>query len=483
MSRVVKGVLLLAALAAAGMAGVRLGRHPIAIPDAVNAWLPERVRGWLPLPAQAPMPLPAGPVIYYRDPDGKPFYSALAKQTADGRGWTPVRASQDISFAEAEAAPQAAGTGGARKIKMYRNPMGLPDTSRVPKKDSMGMDYLPVYDGEDDGGPDIKIAMGKVQRSGVRSEMARERVLTRPVRAPGTIQLDERRVSVVSLRFEAYLEKVADITTGSRVKKGDRLMRVYAPEILAASAQYRSVLGQPASLADGRSQAIEGARRRLENMGLPAEAIAAIEKDREVPAAIDWLAPRDGIVLERGAVEGMRAAPGDAMFKLADTSVVWVLADVAERDIGAVKTGDRARVTLRGMPGRVFEGKIDLVYPEINMASRTARVRVELANADGALMPNMFADVEIATGSGAPVMAVPDNAVIDSGRRRIVIIDLGEGRFEPREVATGVRGDGFVEVREGVKAGDKVVTSANFLIDAESNLKAALQGLGNGDAK
>ena len=483
MSRVFKGGLLLAALVAAGMAGVRLGRHPIAIPDYVNAWIPERAQGRLPLPALALIPLPTGPIIYYRDPDGKPFYSALAKQTADGRNWVPVRTSQDISFAEAEAAPQATATGGARKIKLYRNPMGLPDTSLVPKKDSMGMDYLPVYDGEDDGGPDIKIAMGKVQRSGVRSEMAKERVLTRPVRAPGTIQLDERRVSVVSLRFEAYLEKVADVTTGSRVKKGDRLMRVYSAEILAAAAQYRSVLGQSASLVDGRAQSTEGARRRLENMGVPVEAIAAIEKTREVPTAIDWLAPRDGIVLERGAVEGMRAAPGDPMFKLADVSVVWVLADVAERDLGAVKKGDRAHVTLRGMPGRAFNGKVDLIYPQVNMASRTARVRIELANPDGALMPNMFADVEIATGSAAPVVAVPDSAIVDSGRRRIVILDLGEGRFEPREVKTGVRGDGFVEVRDGVSVGDKVVVSANFLIDAESNLKAALQGLGNGDAK
>ena len=476
-------VAVLAVILAAGIGGIRLGQHPPAISDAVLAWVPAQMRPWLPLPATAVAVAPTGPVIYYRDPDGKPFYSALAKQTGDGRDWTPVRASEDVGFAEAEAAPKAAGAGGMRKIKLYRNPMGLPDTSLLPKKDSLGMDYLPVYEGEDDGGPDIKIAMGKVQRAGVRSEIVTEHIVTRPVRAPGTVQLDERRVSVVSLRFEAYLEKVSDVTTGSRVKKGDRLMRVYAPEILAASAQYRSVLGQPASLADGRGQATDGARRRLENMGLPAEAIAVIEKSRDVPAAIDWLAPRDGIVLERGAVEGMRAAPGAAMFKLADTSVVWVLADVAERDIGAVKKGDRANVTLRGMPGRVFAGKVDVVYPEINMASRTARVRVELANADGALMPNMFADVEIATGSGAPVVAVPDSAILDSGRQRVVILDLGEGRFEPREVKTGVRGDGFVEVREGVKAGDRVVTSANFLIDAESNLKAALQGLGNGDPK
>ena len=491
MNRAVKLKALLAALVVAGSVGFVLGQRPVVLPESVRPWISERAQAWLPFNANASVRVAEGPVIYFRDPDGKPFYSTEPKKTDDGRDWIAVRASEDVRFDAVEPAAKAASNAEAgaapRKIKMYRNPMGLPDTSLVPKKDSMGMDYLPVYDGEDDGGPAIKIALGKVQRAGVRSEIVTEHVVTRPVRAPGTVQLDERRVSVVSMRFEAYLEKVADVTTGSRVKKGDRLMRVYSAEILAAAAQYRSVLGQSASLGaglgDGRAQAAEGARRRLENMGIPNDAITAIEKTREVPTAIDWLAPRDGIVLERGAVEGMRAAPGDPMFKLADASVVWALADVAERDLGAVKKGDRAHVTLRGMPGRAFEGKVDLVYPQVNMASRTARVRVELANADGALMPNMFADVEIATGSGAPVVAVPDSAIVDSGRRRIVILDLGEGRFEPREVKTGVRGDGFAEVRDGVSVGDKVVVSANFLIDAESNLKAALQGLDQGEAK
>ena len=487
MSRAIKFNSLLAALFAAGSLGFALGQRPLELPERLRPWISERAQAWLPFEAHASMHVAAGPVVYFRDPDGKPFYSAEPKKTEDGRDWTAVRASEDVRFDEPEPAAKAAANAEAgaapRKIKMYRNPMGLPDTSPVPKKDPMGMDYLPVYDGEDDSGPAIKIALGKVQRSGVRSEPVAQRVVTRPVRAPATIQLDERRVSVVSLRFEAYLEKVADVTTGSRVKKGDRLMRVYAPEILAAAAQYRSVLGQSAGLGDGRAQATEGARRRLENMGLPAEAITAIEKTRDVPTAIDWLAPRDGIVLERGAVEGMRAAAGDPMFKLADVSVVWALADVAERDLGAVKKGDRAHVTLRGMPGRAFEGKVDLIYPQVNMASRTARVRIELANADGALMPNMFADVEIATGSAALVVAVPDSAIVDSGRRRIVILDLGEGRFEPREVKTGVHGDGFAEVRDGVSVGDKVVVSANFLIDAESNLKAALQGLESGAPK
>ena len=480
MSWFTRTFILLAALAAAGTGGIVIGREPTPVVHWLEARLSDRALAWLPLRTKAAAQPPSGPIAYYRDPDGKPFYSAEPKTTDDGRGWTPVRASEDVRFDELEPAPAAvaaAEAGGARKIRLYRNPMGLPDTSPVPKKDSMGMDYLPVYEGGDDDGPDLKISPAKIQKAGVRSEAVTSRVIARPVRAAAFIQLDERRVSVVSLRFESYLEKVADVTTGARVRKGDRLMRVFSAEVLAAAAQYRSALGAGPEAGDLRRVGVEGARRRLENMGLPPEFMTAIEKTREVPAAIDWPAPRDGIVIERGAVEGMRAPAGETMFRLADASVVWALADVAERDMGAVKTGDQVRLTLRGMPGRVFQGRVNLIYPEINMATRTARVRVELANADGALMPNMFADAEIATGSGAPVLAVHDSAVIDGGRRRIVIIDKGEGRFEPREVKTGARGDGFVELREGVSAGERVVVSANFLIDAESNLKAALQGL------
>lgn len=480
MSRVFRLAIMSAALVAAGVAGFQIARNPVALPPAALEWIPQGARQWLPANARSTPAAATGPVIYYRDPDGKPFYSADPKKAGDGRHWIAVHASEDLNFDDSDAPPKAAETASPRKILFYRNPMGLPDTSPAPKKDSMGMDYIPVFEGEDDDGATIRIAPGKVQRAGVKTDAVKSRVLTHPVRAPATIQLDERRVSVVALRFDAFLENVADVTTGSPVRKGDRLMRVYSAEILAAAAQFRSTLGQRSDIGDARP-AIDGARRRLENMGIPADAIAAIEKTRDVPRAIDWYAPREGIVLERGAVEGMRATAGEALFRLADVSIVWALVDVAERDIGAIKPGDRAAITVRGMPGRMFEGRIDLILPQVNMATRTTRVRIELANPDGALMPNMFADAEIATGSDKPVLAVPDSAVIDSGRRRIVILDRGEGRFEPREVKTGIRGDGYVEIREGLSENDQIVVSANFLIDAESNLKSALRGLEQGN--
>jgi Cu(I)/Ag(I) efflux system membrane fusion protein len=227
----------------------------------------------------------------------------------------------------------------------------------------------------------------------------------------------------------------------------------------------------------GRSGIVVGARRRLLNFGVPEEFVDRVKRDRKVPDTIAWPAPRDGVVLERNAVDGQGFKAGDVLFRIADHSVVWVIANVAEGDIGALKPGQSVNVTTRAHPGRVFTGKVAVIYPHLMKETRTARVRIELPNPDLALLPDMYGDVEIATGSEEPVVAVPSSAVIDSGARQVVILDRGEGRFEPREVKLGRKGDGYVEVQSGLKAGDSVVVNGNFLIDAESNLQSALKGL------
>jgi Cu(I)/Ag(I) efflux system membrane fusion protein len=418
-----------------------------------------------------------GAAIYYQDPDGKPFYSLTPKKTPDGRDYRAVPAGVDVSFddpADVAAAPPA-----DRKIKYYRNPMGLPDVSPTPKKDSMGMDYIPVYEGEDSDDGSVKLSPGKIQRSGVKSEPAARRVIRTAIRAPGTIQLDERRVSVIAMRAESYVQKVADVTTGAHVVKGQPLMEIYSPAVSSAAAEYISTLG---SKVTGGSEGPygRGSRQRLMNLDVPEAAIVAIEKGRNVPIGIEWTAPRDGIVLERNVTEGMRAQPGDVLFRIADHSVVWAIVDVAERDLGSVAVGQRTIVRARSFPGREFSGKINVIYPQITKETRTARVRVELPNPEVLLIHDMYVDAEIETGSAASVLAIPESAVLDSGSRQAVLVDKGEGRFEPREVKLGHRGQGYVEIREGLAEADPVVTSANFLIDAESNLKAALKGFAEG---
>jgi Cu(I)/Ag(I) efflux system membrane fusion protein len=420
----------------------------------------------------------SGAPIYYQDPEGRPLYSLTPTKTPDGRDYRGVPASADISFEEASA-PEAGPTAPMdRKIKYYRNPMGLPDTSPTPKKDSMGMDYIPVYEGEDSDDGSVKLSPGRIQRTGVKSEPAAKRVIRTIIRAPGTIQLDERRVSVISMRSESFVLKVANVTTGSHVVKGQPLMEVYSPAVSSAAAEYLATITSKTTSGDGSYG--RGSRQRLMNLDVPDAAIAAIEKSRNVPTSIEWTTPRDGIVLERNAIEGMRVQPGGVLFRIADHSVIWALIDVAERDLGAISIGQPATVKARSFPGREFSGKIEVIYPEINKETRTARIRVELPNPDLVLLHDMYVDAEIDTGTGEPVLSVPESAVMDTGSRQAVFIDKGQGRFEPRQVKLGHRGSGYVEVRQGIADGEPVVVSANFLIDAESNLKAALKGFSEG---
>lgn len=417
----------------------------------------------------------SGEIVYYHDPEGKPHYSLTPKATPDGRGYLPVRASEDVNF---ETLKDEAVAPVGRKIKFYRNPMGLPDTSPAPKKDSMGMNYIPVYEGEDSVDGSIKLSPGKLQRTGVKSAPATLRVISTVIKAPGAIQLDERRVAVISMRAETWVEKVEDVTTGAFVRKGQPLMRVYSPALTAAAADYVAVMnGSPTALPLNR-----GAKQRLLNLDVPETTIALIEKNRAAPLVVMWTAPRDGIVIERNAIDGMRAEAGDVLFRLADTAVVWGLVDIAERDLGGLKVGQTVTVRARSYPGRDFAGTITVIYPQINRETRTARARIELANPDTALLPDMYVDGEIAIGSTTPLLAVPESAVIDTGTRQALFIDKGNGKLEPRDVKLGARGGGYVEIREGLKEGEAVVESANFLIDAESNLKAALKGFGAAEA-
>jgi membrane fusion protein, copper/silver efflux system len=459
MSRVVRSVVVLAALVAAGAGGYWAARHDL-------RW---------PFPATVRQPAPAltGPVVYYQDPDGKPLYSAEPKQTGDGRPYRAVHARDDVSFDPPEA--EEASAPAERKILYYRNPMGLPDISKTPKKDSMGMDYIAVYEGEDTDTTTVKVAPGKLQRIGVKTEAATLRALVVPVRAPGIIQLDERRISVISLRSEAFIDKVENVTSGSEVRSGQPLVRLYSPAIASAAAEFAAAFGS-------RSDVPQGSRQRLLNLAVPPHLVEEIERTRKVPLTFTWTSPRDGIVLERNVSDGMRVMPGDVLFRIADHSHVWVTADVAERDLANVAVDQPVTVRARSYPDRTFTGTIALIYPHLNPTTRTVKVRIELPNKDHLLLPDMYAEAEIDTGSGRQVVAVPESAVIDSGDRQVVLIDKGGGRFEPRRVELGQHGAGYIEVRKGVAEGDNVVTWANFLIDAESNLKAALKGLADAEA-
>ena len=383
------------------------------------------------------------------------------------------------------------GAPGSRKLLYYRNPMGLPDTSPVPKKDPMGMDYLPVYEGEDlgDSGGGLRISTEKIQKLGVRTELAAKRSLAHSVRASGRIEVDERRLVTVAPKFEGWIEELLVNATGQTVHRGQALAEVYSPELVSAQREFalaaagREALKQagPEAQASMR-QLADSSLLRLRNWDISDEQIARLREGGAVRRTLTLRAPAAGIILEKKAVAGMRFMPGEMLYQIADLSSVWVIADIFEQDLARVRVGQKALVSINAYPDKVFEGRVSYVYPSLRAETRSVPVRVELANPGGLLKPAMFATLELSAPTSAKVLAVPVGAVIDSGLRRIVLVQQGgdgqAGRFQPREVKLGTRAGDYVEVREGIEEGDAVVVAANFLIDAESNLQAAIGGFG-----
>ena len=390
------------------------------------------------------------------------------------------------------AAPIAGETGGKKepKVLYYRNPMGLADTSPVPKKDSMGMDYIPVFEEEQDAEPaspnQIRISTDKVQKLGVRTEKASLKAIEKVVRAAGRIEPDERRTYVIAPKFEGYVERLHINATGQPIAKGQPLFEVYSPELVSAQREYaiavqgvQALSGSEGSAQSGMKQLADSALARLKNWDISDEQIRTLARSGEARRTMTFRSPVSGVVTEKKALQGMRFMPGEMLYQVADLSSVWVLADVFEQDIGLLKTGANAKVRINAYPDKEFAGKVTYVYPTLNADTRTAQVRVELSNPGQLLKPGMFANVELAVAARSNAVTVPVSAVIDSGTRRIVLIQLKEGRFEPRQVRLGLRSDDYVEVLEGVTEGEEVVVAANFLIDAESNLMAVLGSFGS----
>ena len=403
-------------------------------------------------------------VLYYRDPSGAPYWSATPKKDKQGRDYLPVFEDEEPAFGPGGEIKKASRvSAGPRKILYYRNPMGLPDTSSVPKKDWMGMDYIPVYEGEEqDDGKTVRVSVEKVQRSGVRTEVIEARTIIRPVRAVGTVMHDESRLTIVTMRSDGYIEELFVDKSGQHVHAGEPLFRVYSPDIVSAQVNLRNGGGL-------------GGEQRLRNFGVPESHVRDVLAGKN-PMSLIWPSPASGDVTAKNVINGQKVKAGDELYRIADHSHVWVIADVAESDLPLVKIGARATITVRAYAAQPIEGEVTFIYPELKAETRTARVRIEVPNPDGRLKVDMYADVVFQTGvDQTPVIAVPTSALIDSGNRQVVLIAKGEGRFEPRPVKLGRRGDGYIEILEGVNKGEEVVTSATFLIDAESNLKAALQ--------
>lgn len=397
-------------------------------------------------------------------------------------GGKPVKGSVVVTAtkksAEAASPPPATRSGNGHKILYYRNAMGLADTSPVPKKDAMGMAYIPVYADEiSKVRGAVHLTTEKIQRAGVRTTLVRRASMSTSVRATGTVAADETRQAVLSARFTGFVEKLYVAQTGDVVRAGQPLMRVWveSPELLVKEADF---IG---SLQSGAPEHAATAANLLRQYGVAQSELNAMAKSGVPTRSVTFVAPASGTVMEKPVVQGMHFATGDTLFKTTDLSRVWVLADVSERDLASVRAGQAATITFRDNPSASFEGKVKFVYPQFDPATRTVKVRIEVVNKDGHLRIGQYADVRIAaTAAAVAALVVPASAIVDDGTRAVAFVAKSGGMFEPRRLKLGARSGDTVEVLAGLNEGEQVVTSGNFLIDSESNLQTAIQTFGNG---
>jgi RND family efflux transporter MFP subunit len=388
--------------------------------------------------------------------------------------------------------PEAAADDARRRpVKLYRSTMMPGETSPVPAKDSMGMDMVAVFDDEAEGAGTVAgrvtltASPARRQMIDVRLGTAEKQRFTRTIRAAGRVEPDERRLWDVSLKFGAWVETLRASAVGDEVAAGAPLFDLYSPDFLEAHRAHVLAL-RAVEQAKKRGEipdesSLHAARERLVNWDLTEEQVRDLEGHREPDTRITILAKRAGTLLKRDVVAGSFVQPGTTLLEFADLSQVWVIADVYESELAGVKAGLDADVRLAARPGEPIAAKVDFVYPTLDADTRTVRVRLLAANADGALKPGMYGTVAIAIDEGEQVV-IDDDAVLDSGERQIVFVDEGEGRLAPREVVLGPRSEGRVVVRRGVEAGEKVVVSGNFLVDAESRLRASLRAAGGAAA-
>jgi Cu(I)/Ag(I) efflux system membrane fusion protein/cobalt-zinc-cadmium efflux system membrane fusion protein len=382
-----------------------------------------------------------------------------------------------------QSAAQTESTTGKRKIAYYKDPMHPWYTSDKPgKAPDCGMDLVPVYEGDEETGA-IKIDPVTVQNIGVKTEEVTTRDMSRIIRAPGKIETDERRVYSVNCKVSGWVEKLFIDYTGMLVRRGQPLMEIYSPELVAAQEEYLQAISYHKRLEErgateagqGAEQLLESARKRLLNWDITPAEIKALEERGTVSKNMTIYSPADGIVTAKMVFKGQNVAAGMELYKIADLSAVWAMASIYQYEIFWLKVGQPAKIEVSYQKGKVFDGKISYVYPDLAADTKTGMIRVELHNSPGLdLKPGMFVSVAIELPSVKKAVAVPEQAIIRSGERNIAIMALGGGYFEPREVRLGISAGSYVEVLEGIREGEKIVVSSQFLIDSESNLKAAI---------
>ena len=370
---------------------------------------------------------------------------------------------------------------GERKILYWRAPMDPNEIYDKPGKSKMGMDLVPVY--EDEGGNGVvSIDPAVVQNMNVKTVVVDEKNLSAKVITNGVLKTNEKTDYIVTTKVGGWINKLYVNYTGQKVAKGEKLADIYSPELVAAQQElltalsYSSAVGS-SSISDvlkSGNELVKNAVRKLQLLDIPQKDIEKLETTKEVKTYVTLYAENNGTVINKNVVDGQKIMAGMPLFQISDLSTLWLMADVYEYELSKIDVGSPVKIKFNYLPGTTYDGKVSFIYPTIDPKSRTAKVRIDVNNSGGKLKPEMFANVEISGKDFGASPVVPENAVIRSGTRDIVIISLGNGKFKPQQVTLGGYSDGYYQVLNGLTKGTSIVTSAQFLIDSESNLRAAV---------
>jgi Cu(I)/Ag(I) efflux system membrane fusion protein/cobalt-zinc-cadmium efflux system membrane fusion protein len=370
---------------------------------------------------------------------------------------------------------------GERKILYWRAPMDPNEIYDKPGKSKMGMDLVPVYEDEAGSSGIVTIDPEVQQNMNIKTAKVEVKELSSKVVTNGVLQTNETNEYIVTTRINGWVEKLYVNYTGQQVAKGSKLMDIYSPELVSAQQELLTALSYQSSvnssslssIRESGNELVKNAIRKLELLEVPDAEIKRLIDTKEVKTYITLYAQKSGTVLEKNILEGQKVMGGMPLLKIANLSTLWLMADIYEYELAKVKVGSKASITFNFLPGKIYEGKVSFIYPTLDPKSRTVKIRIELPN-KGELKPAMFANIVIEGKDFGKKPVIPENAVIRSGLKDIVILSLGNGKFKPQEVKLGGYADGYYQVLEGLSEGNTIVTSAQFLIDSESNLKAAI---------
>jgi len=409
--------------------------------------------------------------------------------TSDHPGDCPICGMKLVEVRGAARDSAEAGRPLGHRILFYRSPMKPDQTSPTPRKDEMGMDFVPVYADEAAGGGATVPGLATVTIDPARQQLIGMRtapVTTGPVagswRTTGRVQVDPTRVRKTNVKVDGYVDRLYVDFVGRPVRRGQPLFSIYSPELLAAENEYVLALqtrdalrNAEASNPDGATL-VEASRRRLQLWDVPGSEIARLEATRKASRTLTFLSPVSGVVTAKNVVQGASITAGEAPFEITDLDEVWVMADAYEGDLARVRIGMPATLTLQAYPGRTFSGRVAFIDPILDPATRTAKVHMHFANPGAVLKPEMYGDVVLESHERTGLL-IPADAVVSAGTRDVVFVALGGGKFTPRQVQLGLKSGNEVEVQSGLLPGEQVVTRANFLIDSESQLRASLAAL------